>query len=113
MIYQNLVQAERQVSGNHSLVVLPERARAEKVQELTLYTCSSLLQSVTSDGARRAMETHKDKVQDMVRAGIERIFVFAGETCQERTEDIAEDHAHPSRFKGVTKRGMPQPKRKR
>eukprot|EP00928_Gymnodinium_smaydae_P008834 TRINITY_DN13250_c0_g1_i2.p1 TRINITY_DN13250_c0_g1~~TRINITY_DN13250_c0_g1_i2.p1 ORF type:complete len:405 (-),score=45.77 TRINITY_DN13250_c0_g1_i2:145-1359(-) len=111
-IYRALLEAEGQQSGDRPPALLPAKVRAEKIEELVAYTCSALHQSVSSDVARQVVHSNSGKIQTVVRDGVEKMFSFA-EGVSNATQSSNTQFVFGFRLQSISKRGMPQPKRKR
>ena len=74
MSQQGLLQEERDLVGNATLSRLPIERRESAILELVDFCIAGMMKSVSSNRAKRALETSKSRIHDILLESVVKMF---------------------------------------
>ena len=73
-MYEGLLQEERNLVGNATLSRLPIERRESAILELVDFCIAGMMKSVSSNRAKRALETSKSRIHDILLESVVKMF---------------------------------------
>ena len=110
LIYERLLEDEREATGDASLHFFPIARKDEIMEQILQVVMTGLHKSLRSDPARDVLANLAERVEAYIRSGIVQMFQMVETHSVESAPAAA---AGPFRLRGITQRGMAQPRRKR
>ena len=71
---EGLLQGERNLVGNATLSRLPIERRESAILELVDFCIAGMMKSVSSNRAKRALETSKSRIHDILLESVVKMF---------------------------------------
>ena len=112
-IYQHLLEEDKASTGDISLVMLTGESQQQAIANITGCLVQGIHSSVSSDRARAVLDRCRNRVENTVNEGVCRMFRMVESQSTSSNNRLSCERPHPSRLKGITKRGMAQPRAKK
>ena len=112
-MYKQFLEDDRKSNGDMSLVRLTGESRQQAVSNVTECILQGIQSSASSDRARVALVRCTSRVENIVNDGVAQMFRMVESQSTSANSRLSCECPYPPNLKGITKRGMAQPRAKK